>query len=209
MPPTLADQVKRAEIAKLDAERRVLEEDLEEKRWDKSLRLSVARARRTYDFVADVDEFSIAAAVDELNDWVGQSKEPITLRLCSPGGSVFDGMMLYDFVRELRRDGISVVTYVLGYAASMGAVLSQAGTTRRIAKNAWFMVHEPSTITLGKASSIKDEAKLMERLHDQLVGVVSERSNLTPKQIKARCNRKDWWMSADEALAHGFFDELV
>ncbi len=174
--------------------------------WD----LTHQRERRVYDFTGDVSDVSIADAVDEIHDWALFSKDPITLRLNSPGGSVFDGLMLYDFLREVRvQHGIMVITHTLGYAASMASVLSQVGDVRRISRNAWFMVHEPASIALGKASALRDEADLLKKLHKQLVGILAERSNLSPTQIARKCERKDWWMTAEEAANHGFFDEVV
>ena len=197
------------EYEKLVLEELCLREDLAEKQHDRANRETRARARRTYDFVGEVTEHEVETAVDELNDWVHRSLEPVTIRLCSPGGSVFDGFFLYDFLQDVRRQGVFVTTYVLGYGASMGAVLSQAGDRRLIAKNAWFMVHEPSTIALGKAGDIRREAKLMERIHEQLSGILAERSSLSLDEVLSRSSDKDWWMSAQEALDFGFFDQLV
>lgn len=198
-----------AERAKLETETASLLLTIEEQKHDLKMRSSLARERRVFDFVGEVTEFEVKSAVDELNDWATESKDLITIRLCSPGGSVFDGFFLFDFVQDLRRAGCPVYVYAMGYAASMASVLLQAGERRLIARNTWFMVHEPSTIALGKASDIKDEALLMGKLHKQLVGILAERSTLTQKQIIARCQRKDWWMPAAEAVRHGFADELV
>ncbi len=204
-----ATKSEEAERVKFKLEAELLREQVSEAQYEHKKRDSFAAARRVYDFVGEITEFSIKETVDDLNDWALQSDKPITLRLCSPGGTVFDGLMLFDFVQDLRRSGIQVITYALGWAASMGAVLFQAGDVRRISRNCWYMVHEPSSIALGKASQMKDEAALLVKLHKQLVGILADRSNLTEKQILARCQRKDWWMPASEVIEHGFADEIV
>jgi ATP-dependent Clp protease protease subunit len=201
-------EAERANRDKLAVETEVLREDLAEKRRDRAHALSVARARRTYDFVGEVTEYEVETAVDELNDWIGESQAPVTIRLCSPGGSVFDGLFLFDFIRDVRRRGVLVTTHAFGYAASMASVLSQAGDHRVVARNAWYMVHEPSSIALGKAGDIRREAQLLDRLHRQLCGIVAERSHLSVDEVVERSTDKDWWMPAEEAREFGFFDEL-
>jgi ATP-dependent Clp protease protease subunit len=202
--PTIHDIA--AERARNEAEAELYRVQTLRERHDYAQDVSLARSRRTLDFVGEVTELEVGNAVDTLSDWVTESKAPLTIRLCSPGGSVFDGLFLFDFIRLLP---VHVTTQAMGYACSMGSILSQAGDHRVISKNAWYMVHEPASIALGKASDIKDEARLMERLHNQLIGIVAERSHLTARQVKDKCRRKDWWMNADEALEHGFFDEIV
>jgi len=203
-------EARRAERDKLLAETETLKEEFLDLRLTRAYRESIARVRRIYDFVGEVEEIAVRNAVDELNDWAMQSNAPITIRLNSPGGDVFEGFMLFDFIQDLKRDyGIQVITYALGYAASMASILLQAGDRRLISRNSWFMVHEPSSLALGKASDIKDEAVILGKLHKQLVSILAERSTLSVRQILQRCHRKNWWMSAVEAVKYGFADELV
>jgi len=198
-----------AERAKFLVETSVLEEDLLERRRGRKWEEAYARERRVFDFAGDLAEYTVKDAVDTLHDWATVSLDPITIRLCSPGGSVFDGLALFDVIRDIRKIGVYITTYAVGYAASMASILLQAGDHRRISRNTWFMVHEPSSIALGKASALHDEAALLQKLHRQLIGIAAERSTLTEKQVLARCNRKDWWMPASDAVKFGFADELV
>jgi ATP-dependent Clp endopeptidase proteolytic subunit ClpP len=201
--------LERAEYEKLLAERDNLQFDLMHKKsvekWNQALR----KERRVFDFVTDVNSATVQWAVDELSEWAWVSKDPITIRLNSPGGSVFDGLMLFDLVRQLSKEyKVPIITEVYGYAASMASVLSQAGTERRIKKNAWFMIHEPSHWVWGSLSELKDNAKLVERLHEQLCSLLAERSKLSAKEIMEKCDHRDWWLSAKEAYELGFFDKL-
>ena len=199
-----------AEAAKYAAETKLLGEQYLTELEGRIARESYSRARRIYDFVGDVEEVPVKDAVDELNDWAMRNKDPITIRLNSPGGTVFDGFALYDFVSLLRKEhGIHVTVHAMGHAASMASVLLQAGDTRLISKNSWFMVHEPASLALGKASAIKDEARLLERIHKQMVGILAERSSLSVVQIRKRCERKDWWLDAGEAVKFGFADRIA
>jgi ATP-dependent Clp endopeptidase proteolytic subunit ClpP len=199
-----------AEIQKNLAEAQLYEQQLKEYVYEHRRRLAGRDERRVYDFASSVDGYSISLAVQDLNDWADYSSEPILIRLNSPGGSIMDGFMLFDFIRLLREQrGIEVNVMCLGMAASMGSILLQAGARRYIGKNSWFMVHEPSSLAYGGASVVHDEASLLKRLHRQLCGILAERSTLTLRQILAKCERKDWWMTASEAVEFGFADEVV
>lgn len=134
--------------------------------------------------------------------------EPIEIVINSPGGSVMDGLSIYDTVQRLRRKGHRVVTRGTGLVASMATIMLQAGDERIADANVQILVHEVSSFTGGKVSGIQDEAKFLERLNDRLLGILAERSTLTKRQIKARSSRKEWWIDAEEALKLGFVDRV-
>lgn len=175
------------------------------------LELDLAARRdpsRTYFFEDEVCESTVRHCIKDIGEWARMGAEEITVVFTSPGGSVFDGLALFDYIRHLRDSGIVVDTETMGWAASMGAVLLQAGTTRRMGRNAWVMIHEPSAGMRGKASAFKDEADLMARLAEQTWTILSERSTLSPEDIKTHCERRDWWLSADECMELGLVDQL-
>jgi len=184
---------------------------------EKNLRLegkALERAQKVFDtrtivFGSEVNEYEVNNALDMLRDFQATGFEPVTILLNSPGGDVFDGLLLFDSLLELRQAGVPVIVKVRGLAASMGSILSQAGTERIISRNSWLMIHEPSTITWGKAGDIKREADLMVKLHKQLSAVLAERSTLTTAEVIRKSTDKDWWLPADEAYRLGFFDEVV
>lgn len=164
---------------------------------------------RTLVFSGDVSEYEVNNAVEQLWDFRVVSKAPVTLLLNSPGGNVFDGLLLFDTFQEMRSEGIYVTVKVKGLAASMGSVLAQAGDLRIVSANSWYMIHEPSTLTWGKVGDIKREAKLLEELHKQLCAVLAERSTMSAAQVISKSRDKDWWVPAKEAHRLGFFDEVA
>jgi ATP-dependent Clp endopeptidase proteolytic subunit ClpP len=169
-----------------------------------------ASAARIYTFTAGVNSDTVARAIDTVGQWVREDRtRPVEVVFNSPGGAVFAGLGLYDFLRLVDEAGTPVTTTATGYAASMGGVLLQAGSTRRMTPNAWLMIHEVSSIAIGKSSELADNAELSKRLYDQLVGILAERSSLSAAQIKRKSDRRDWWLGAGEALEHGFVDEIV
>lgn len=161
---------------------------------------------RTLVFSGEVSEFEVSSAVEQLWDFQQASDAPINIILNSPGGDIFDGLLLFDTLQSMRNHGIEVTVKVRGLAASMGSVLSQAGDVRLISRNSWLMIHEPSTITWGTAGDVKREADLLMSLHKQLSAILAERSTMTADAVARRSRDKDWWLPAEEAVRLGFFD---
>lgn len=136
------------------------------------------------------------------------NEKPITINISSPGGSVMDGLALFDTILKLRRQGVVVTTRAAGLVASMATILLQAGTERVADKNVQILVHEVSGGAGGKISAISDEAAFMERLNARLLAILAERSTLSARAIKSKSSRREWWIDADEALKLGFVDRV-
>jgi ATP-dependent Clp endopeptidase proteolytic subunit ClpP len=171
-----------------------------------------AEAGRTlvYTFYAEVGEDSVRTAMQTLATWSRRDPgAPITLVLNSPGGRVLDGLALYDFLLRLRGQGHRLRVEVLGRAASMGGILMQAGDERVIGPNAFLLIHEVSGGAEGRSSELGDRVEFYGLMEKRLLAILAERSSLTERQIKARWQRKDWWLSADEAVALGFADATL
>jgi ATP-dependent Clp protease protease subunit len=166
---------------------------------------------RIYRFTKDVESGSVKDCIEALTKW--HRIDPgcdITIVFTSPGGSVFSGYALYDHILELRAQGHHVTTICRGYAASMAGILLQAGTTRKMGKESYLMLHEISTMAMGKAFEIADEAAFLEKAMDRVYDIFVSRSGgkITKRKLKALVERRDFWVSSDEALAYGFVDEI-
>lgn len=163
-----------------------------------------------YRFYDSVDALTCEAAIEKLDFW--SRREPgkdIQIEFNSPGGSVIHGLALYDFIQELRRRGHYITTLTRGMAASMGGILLQAGDKRVMDENAHILIHEVSSLGVGKLSEVEDEVRFMKLLWEQrLVRILAQRSTLSAKQIINKAARKDWWFGADDALELGFVDEV-
>lgn len=134
--------------------------------------------------------------------------EPIEITINSPGGSVLHGLALYDTILRLRRKGHHVTTRGTGLIASMATILMQAGDTRILDANSWFMIHEVSAGAMGTTSDMEEQVAFVKRLNDRLHTILAERSSLSKKQILNRTKKKDDWLSAEEAVALGFADKV-
>lgn len=205
-----------AKVRALEAEARAFEaearfHDLQSDRLERALEEEQAalESQRVLDFTSDISFASARAAINTLSEWRARSKDPITIRLMSPGGNVIATLALYDYIRLLVAEGIDVTVVGIGFCASGGAVLLQAGNRRVVTSNTHVMIHEISTEAVGRLSDIADEAKFLERMQDRLLDILSEKSTFTKRQIKNRWKGKDWWLNAEEAVEAGFADEIA
>ena len=209
-PTDLNDQRTWAEIRRLQVEtdRSIVElEALRRRELDGAA--DAARAH-VYTFYSAVDAESVRECMAELGHWSRRDHgTPITVIFNSPGGSVLDGLALFDYLRQLRSAGHHVTTVALGRAASMGAVLLQAGDHRVIGENAFLLVHEVSHLSAGKVSEMEDNVEFTRRLQKRLLAILSSRSAMTEAQIARRWARKEWWLDAAEAVELGLADAVI
>ena len=133
----------------------------------------------------------------------------IIVDINSPGGSIFEGLDLFGVIREASKKGQKVTTVASGFCASMGGVLLQAGDVRQIREDSHLHLHEALSMAGGNSSEIADAAALLEKLTRQMVEIYARKSSLTADEIHDRIKRQDWWLTAEEALAVGFVDEVI
>lgn len=205
-----------AEAAKADAEARKLEAEaaaaeVVQRHKEREERASLAgdEWHHVYRFNGAVTGDSARAAVRKLSEW--RRNDPgcdIEVVFNSPGGSVIDGMALFDAILDLRATGHRITTRCQGMAASMAGILLQAGEVRVIGKESYLLIHEVSTMAMGKIGEIEDEVEFVKKIQDRVLTIFAERSNLSKATIRRRWRRKDWWLSSDEALKFGFVDEV-
>ena len=134
-------------------------------------------------------------------------KKDVHIYINSPGGSVSDGMAIYDTLNFMQCD---IVTYCLGMAASMSTVLLAAGTKgkRYALPNSRIMIHQPSGGAGGQTSDISIAAKEILRWRRTINDILAKHSGKTAKQIEKDSDR-DYYMTADEAKEYGLVDEVI
>tara|TARA_R100000900_G_scaffold134053_1_gene111072 strand:+ start:1206 stop:2039 length:834 start_codon:yes stop_codon:yes gene_type:complete len=162
-----------------------------------------------YRFNEKISSESVKKCMQTLTEWSRLDQEcAIEIIFSSPGGSIIDGFELFDFLQDLRYQGHHLTTGTLGYAASMAGVLLQAGDVRWVGQQAWVMIHRAAFGAWGKTYEIEDEVKFIQRIEERILGIFTSRSNLSKTKIKRNWDRKDWWISADEAMEMGLVDEI-
>lgn len=131
----------------------------------------------------------------------------IHIYINSPGGSVTAGLAIYDTMQFMTCD---IVTYCIGMAASMGAVLLCAGTKgKRFAlPNSDIMIHQVSGGAQGTASDVERTVEFMYKLKKRLIHILARHTGKTDEQVKGDSDR-DYYMTADEAKNYGIVDTVV
>ena len=162
-----------------------------------------------YRFDGEVSTASVKKCMTKLSEWSRmEPKCDIEIVFSSPGGSIIDGFELFDFIQELRRSGHKITTGSLGMAASMAGILLMAGDVRWVGHQSWIMIHRAAFGAYGKTFEVEDEVKFVRRIEERILDLFSARSELTKTKIKRNWDRKDWWISADEALDLKLVDEI-
>ncbi len=131
----------------------------------------------------------------------------IYLYINSPGGSVSDGLAIFDTMNYIKPD---VSTICIGQAASMGAVLLSAGAKgkRYAVPNARVMIHQVMGGAQGQATDIEIQAKEILRIKKVLNDILTNATGKTYEQINKDSDR-DYFMSAIEAKEYGIIDDVI
>ena len=133
----------------------------------------------------------------------------ISFYINSPGGVVTAGMAMYDTMQYIRPD---VSTIVMGQACSMGSLLAQAGAAgkRKMLPNARHMIHQPSGGARGQATDMEIQVREILAMKKNLTEIyVKHNSKGKTFDELSRDMERDFFMSADEALAYGLVDEII
>lgn len=127
--------------------------------------------------------------------------------LIVPGGSVTAGMAIYDTMNFIKCD---VSTIVMGQAASMGSLLSTAGTKgkRKMLPHATHMIHQPLGGSSGQATEVEIQYKELQRWKEVLTNVYVKHTDKDYATLEADMDR-DNYMTAQEALDYGLVDEII
>ena len=134
-------------------------------------------------------------------------KRDIQLYINSPGGSVYDGLAIYDTMQFIKPD---VATYGIGLQASMGAFLLSSGAKgkRFMLPNSRAMIHQPSSGTQGKISdqeiTLREGLRLKQRLNEILARNTGQKLSKIEKDVD-----RDFWMSAEESVEYGLADKVI
>ena len=179
-----------------------------------------SRGERSYDIFSRMLNDRIVMLGEEVNATTAslvvaqllylEAQDPdkdIQFYINSPGGSVTDGMAIYDTMQFIKCD---VSTICIGMAASMGAVLLAAGAKgKRLAlPNAEIMIHQPSGGTKGQASDIKIQAEWMLRTREKLNRILAECTGQSVEKVAIDTER-DNFMPAEEAVKYGLIDKVL
>jgi ATP-dependent Clp protease protease subunit len=158
----------------------------------------------------DVNEHTASLLVAQMLFLESENPDAdILFYINSPGGSVTAGMAIYDTMQFIKPD---VSTIVMGQACSMGSLLSTAGAPgkRLMLPHARHMIHQPSGGARGQATDIQIQAQEILKMKQYLTEIYVDHNSAgkTFEEFSADMER-DFFMSAEEALAYGLIDEII
>ena len=179
-----------------------------------------SRGERSYDIFSRLLNDRIVFLGEEVNATTAslvvaqllylEAQDPdkeIQFYINSPGGSVTDGMAIYDTMQYIKCD---VSTICVGMAASMGAFLLSSGTKgKRLAlPNAEIMIHQPSAGTQGQITDMAIHLKRLEVIKKKMNQILAGNTGKSVEEVTAACER-DKFMSVEEAKEFGLIDKII
>jgi ATP-dependent Clp protease protease subunit len=134
-------------------------------------------------------------------------EKDVSLYINSPGGIITSGMAIYDTMKFIKND---IVTICIGQAASMAAVLLAAGTKgkRYALPNSKILLHQPMGGYEGQATDILIHAEEIKRVKEKLIDILAYHTDQKRKKISSDIER-DFIMEAQEAMAYGVVDHVI
>lgn len=134
--------------------------------------------------------------------------ERLDVRVNSPGGEVSEGTAIYN---ALARFPGRVAVHVDGLAASIATLVAMAGDEIHTAENAMWMVHQPWTIALGNADDMRRMAGTLDKFWSAMLSTYARRTGRRAETVTSKVDKAggEWWMTAEEAVAEGFSDDVT
>lgn len=131
--------------------------------------------------------------------------DEISLHINSEGGSVFDGLAIYNLLKNHKA---RVVVDIDGWAASIASVIALAGDEIRIAGNGWMMIHNPSGATYGDSAEMRKTADLLDQIKGSLVDTYVARTGNKSADVQGWMDDETWF-DARTAVERGFAQKVT
>lgn len=186
---------------------------------------------RTITIFNDVDESTMSSAVEKIvqinqedDAWIrnvyssmeasGAKFGPTTIEmphiqilLSTYGGNVYDGLSLYDAIKNSKTD-VDITCF--GKIMSMGIVILLAAKTRKAYRNTTFMIHELSSGVIGKLADMEESIDEAKRINRVIFDIIEKETKISHSWLKEIYNKKkDWFFTAEEALEIGLITEII
>lgn len=171
-----------------------------------------------YSIKAKANDTAEISIYDEIGYWgitaksfskdlkaLGNNLKQINLHIHSPGGDVFDGIAIYNL---LKNHPANVTVYIDGLAASMASVIAMAGNEVIMPENAMMMIHKPWGIQGGDADDMRKYADLLDKVENTLIPAYASKTGKTPEEL-AEMLSAETWLNGKECVEQGFADKLA
>jgi len=162
-------------------------------------------------FHSDIGAWWDQTTSQDVADLLSRNRgKPVSVRINSMGGSVFDGLGIYNML--IAHDG-EVGVIIEGLAASIASVIALAGDWVKAYPNTSLMLHRAWTVTYGNAGQLRAEADILDKVDDQLVATYAAKTGASKETVANWMRGGDdadgSWFSAEEALEMGLIDEIL
>ncbi len=150
------------------------------------------------------DNFTTAKMVKDRLKEIG-ANNPVLVTINSPGGSAFEGVAIYNILREHKGD---VTCNVIGMAASAASIIAMAGDVIKVGEAAMMMIHSASGVVVGNQEDMREFADVLDTIDKSVAALYSSRTGLS----EAECldmMQAETWMTAADAVAKGFADVAI
>lgn len=141
----------------------------------------------------------ISAALRAIGD------KDVTVHINSPGGDYFEGLAIYNLLREHKRE---VTVKVLGLAASAASIIAMAGDRVEVPRAGFLMIHNTWVMAMGDRHDLREFAATLEPFDDAMASVYVARSGMDEKEVHKMMDRETW-MAGEQAVDKGFADALL
>ena len=162
---------------------------------------------RTILLTGGIDDRQARRVCERLLALSGESRDPILIVISSPGGHVESGDMIHDMIKFVDAP---VKVLGTGWVASAGALIYAAAKreNRYSLRNTRYLLHEPRGGIGGQATDVEIQAREIIKMRERLNRIFAEATGQPLEKIKEDTDR-DFWMSADEAVAYGLVGKIV
>lgn len=162
--------------------------------------------KRVIKIIGDINEAALLAFCESMDELEEASKTtPIQIELSSGGGSAYDAL---GFVSRMRLSPCVTQVTAFGYVASAAVIILATGSTRRIAEEAWVMVHEDSSKLNGSVTSLERESKHLRRMEDQWNALLAEFTG-KDASVWAKLHKDTTYLNAQQCLDLGLVDKII
>src|SRR5690606_26247503 len=114
---------------------------------------------------------------------------PVTVNVNSPGGDMFEGLAIYNLLREHEGE---VTVKVLGLAASAASIIAMAGDTVQIARAGFLMIHNCWVVAQGNRHDLREYAEMMEPFDAAMADIYSARTGLDATEVQKQLDAESW-----------------
>ena len=128
---------------------------------------------------------------------------PITLRINSDGGDVFEAIGLYNYLRDRE-----VYVVIDGICASAASIVAMCGKRITMRNGSMMMLHRPLSMALGNADDLREAAAVLDKITESITDIYAARSQSLTREVIAELMSGDTWMTAGECFVKGFCDEV-